>query len=117
MGPSTTFAPDDWRSQSPDFSGETLRRNLAVVDTLKEFAAARDVSLPALAVAWAIGNPMVDVAIFGATNREQLDDTVRAVDVRLSRDDIGAIDRILADAMPMHGPRPEGMPSSSDQAL
>jgi len=117
MGPSTTFAPDDWRSQSPDFSGETFRRNLATVNTLKEFAAARDVSLPALAVAWTIANPMVDVAIFGATNREQLDDTIRSAHVRLSRDDIGAIDRILADAMPMHGPRPEGMPSSNDQAL
>jgi hypothetical protein len=37
----TPFAPDDWRSRSPDFSGETFRRNLAVVNTLNAFAAHR----------------------------------------------------------------------------
>src|SRR5256886_2076058 len=117
MRPSATFAHEDWRSISRGFSGETCRRNLAIVNMLKESAAERDVSLPALAVAWTVASPMVDVAIFGATNREQLDDTIRAADVRLSGDDIAAIDRILADAMPMRGPRPEGMPSSNDQAL
>jgi hypothetical protein len=34
----TPFAPDDRRSRSPDFSGQTLRRNFAVANTLKAFA-------------------------------------------------------------------------------
>src|SRR6266511_4309754 len=32
MTPSTTFEPDDWRSKSPDFSGETFRRNRPPAD-------------------------------------------------------------------------------------
>src|SRR5882757_3213727 len=40
----TKFAADDWRSNSPDFTGESLRRNLAVVDKLEQFAVGRDLS-------------------------------------------------------------------------
>jgi aryl-alcohol dehydrogenase-like predicted oxidoreductase len=66
MTPSVTFEPDDWRGKSPDFSGETFRRSLAVVERLKGFARGRDVSLPELAVAWTLANPAVHVAIVGA---------------------------------------------------
>src|SRR6266511_2871541 len=69
MTPSTTFEPDDWRSKSPDFSGETFRRNLAVVERLKGFARQRDVSLPELAVAWTLAHPGVHVEIVGARRR------------------------------------------------
>src|SRR5882762_6026709 len=31
MKPDSTFSPDDWRSKSPDFSGDTFRRNIEVV--------------------------------------------------------------------------------------
>ena len=50
MNNATVFAPDDWRSNSPDFTGEPFRRNLQVVDALKQFAGDRDLSLPVLAL-------------------------------------------------------------------
>jgi len=40
MGAGTTFPGDDWRSHSPDFTGERFRRNLQVVDRLKGWAQA-----------------------------------------------------------------------------
>jgi hypothetical protein len=107
---STVFAPDDWRSQSRDFRGETLRRNLAVVDDLQQFASDRELSLPMLAVAWTLTNPAVDAAIVGTRNPAHLTDTVNAVDVQLSHEDLAAIDRILARSAPVHGPAPEAMP-------
>ena len=112
MRASTVFAADDWRSKSPDFTGETFRRNLAVVDDLKQFAADRDLSLPVLALAWTLANPAVDAAIVGTSNPAHLTDTVNAVDVRLSPEDLAEIDRILAGSAPVHGPSPEGMPPS-----
>src|SRR4051812_1337953 len=51
MTPDTSFAPDDWRSHSPDFAGEAFAVNLAVVAELEAFAAERQLSLPELAVA------------------------------------------------------------------
>jgi aryl-alcohol dehydrogenase-like predicted oxidoreductase len=109
---STVFAADDWRSGSPDFTGETLRRNLAVVDDLKQFATDRDLSLAVLALAWTLANPAVDAAIIGTRNPAHLTDAVGAVDVRLSPADLAEIDRILAGSVPVRGPSPEGMPPS-----
>jgi aryl-alcohol dehydrogenase-like predicted oxidoreductase len=109
MDPGTTFAADDWRSQSPDFAGETFRRNLALVDRLRVFGEDRGLSLPTLSVAWAISHPAVQVAIVGARRAEHLTDTVKAADVALSQSDREEIDQILGDAAAVRGPSPEGM--------
>jgi aryl-alcohol dehydrogenase-like predicted oxidoreductase len=109
MSPQTTFATDDWRSHSPDFTGETFAANLGVVDELKAFATDRGISLPTLAVAWALAQPAVDAAIVGATRPEYLDDTTAAADVKLEDEDLWQIDRIMASAVPVRGPSPEGM--------
>jgi hypothetical protein len=109
MTESTTFDSDDWRSKSPDFTGETFRRNLAVVKRLADFARERDVSLPQLAVAWTLANPAVHVAIVGARRPSQLDETAAAADIELSEADLREIDAIMADAVPVWGPHPEGM--------
>jgi aryl-alcohol dehydrogenase-like predicted oxidoreductase len=109
MTESTTFDPDDWRSKSPDFTGETFRRNLAVVQRLKGLAHQRDINLPQLAVAWTLANPAVQVAIVGARRPSHLDGTTLAADIELSETDLQEIDAILADAAPVRGPHPEGM--------
>jgi aryl-alcohol dehydrogenase-like predicted oxidoreductase len=109
MRTSTLFAADDWRSKSSDFTGESFRRNLAVVVALEQFAANRDLSLPVLALAWTLANPAVDAAIVGTTNPAHLNDTVKAVDVRLSHEDLAEIDQIVAGSAPVRGPSPEGM--------
>jgi aryl-alcohol dehydrogenase-like predicted oxidoreductase len=109
MTPDTTFTADDWRGKSPDFTGETFHRNLQVVERLKQFARGRDVTLPELAVAWTLANPAVDVAIVGARRPDQLNGTATAADLLLSAAELGELDTILADAVPMWGPHPEGM--------
>jgi aryl-alcohol dehydrogenase-like predicted oxidoreductase len=109
MTPDTTFTADDWRGKSPDFTGETFHRNLRVVERLKQFARERDVTLPELAVAWTLANPAVDVAIVGARRPDHLEGTAAAADLHLSPAELGEINTILADAVPMWGPHPEGM--------
>jgi aryl-alcohol dehydrogenase-like predicted oxidoreductase len=109
MTESMTFDSDDWRSKSPDFTGETFRQNLAVVERLKVLARARGMSLPQLAVAWTLANPAVDVAVVGARRAAQHDETAAAADIEVSTADLQEIDAILADALPVRGPHPEGM--------
>ena len=110
MTPDTTFASDDWRGQSPDFSGETFHRNLAVVERLRRFASERGITLPTLAVAWTLAHPAVHVAIVGARRPLHLDEPVAAAGVELAREDLAEIDSILAHAVAVWGPHPEGMP-------
>ena len=109
MTPDTSFAPDDWRGHSADFTGTTFEQNLRVVDQLRAFAGDKGVSLPSLAVAWALSHPVVDVAIVGSRRAAHLDDPVAAADVELTDVDRAEIDRILGQAVPVHGPSPEGM--------
>jgi aryl-alcohol dehydrogenase-like predicted oxidoreductase len=109
MTPDTSFAPDDWRSHSPDFAGETFAANLAVVAELDAFAAERNMLLPELAIAWTLAHPAVDVVIMGARTRAHLHDSVAAADVKLEDEDLWEIDRIMRSAVPVRGPAPEAM--------
>jgi hypothetical protein len=62
-----------------------------------------------LAVAWVLAHPVVQVAIVGARTPAHLDESADAADLRLSQADLAEIDRIMAAAVPVGGPSPEGM--------
>ncbi len=109
MSTETTFPSDDWRSHSPDFTGEHFTQNLGVVERLKAFAGARGIPLAQLAVAWTIANPDVDVAIVGARSPSQVEGLLPAADIVLSPSDLEEIERILSGAVRVAGPAPEGM--------
>ncbi len=109
MDPSTTFQDGDWRSHSPDFTGAHFAQNLEVVERLKAFGRERDLPLVQLAVAWALSDPAVDVAIVGARRPAQLDGLAPAGELVLSASDQDEIGDILAGAVRMVGPSPEAM--------
>ena len=69
---STTFEEGDWRATTPDLSGEGLRRNVAVVERLKEIAARFDKTVAQLAVAWVLANPAVTSAIVGVRKPDHI---------------------------------------------
>jgi aryl-alcohol dehydrogenase-like predicted oxidoreductase len=109
MTADTRFAPDDWRSKSEAFSGEAFRRNLSIVNDLRQFAAERGATVAQLAIAWTLANPAVDVAIVGARSADQIRETAPAADLALPPDDLARIDEILRGEVPVGGPAPEKM--------
>jgi aryl-alcohol dehydrogenase-like predicted oxidoreductase len=112
MTEETRFAADDWRSKSDMFVGETFRRNLAVVSDLTRFAAKRNATVAQVAIAWALANPAVDLAIVGARSPEQIRQTSPAADLRLSSEDIAQIELLLRGEVAVGGPAPEAMPKT-----
>jgi len=62
-----------------------------------------------LAVAWTLSHPAVDVAMVGARHPAHLSETVGAADMLLTQEHLSEINRIVADAVPVIGPSPEGM--------
>lgn len=109
LTPESTFEPDDWRSQSSAFQGEVLRRNLAVVDRLSDFAAERGISVSQLALAWVLAQRGVHVAIVGARSARNIEDSLAAAEIELSDEDLDAIERITADGVSVEGASPEGV--------
>lgn len=106
----SVFPADDWRSRNEMFRGEILKRNLDVVDKLQQFAETRELRLSQMAIAWTLANPAVDVAIVGARTPTQIEQTAPAADIHLTTPDLGEIQRIMREAVPVGGPSPEAMP-------
>ncbi len=71
-----------------------------VVDTLKEVAARHGASPARVAIAWLLGRPAVSSVIIAARKAEQLEDNIRAVDLRLSDDDVRLLDAALDPGVP-----------------
>ena len=107
------FAPGDWRASSDLFQGEPYRRNLRIVETLQRFAEFElGTSVSRLAVAWALANPAVQVAIVGTRNPRHVDDAIAAAELKLDPSALRRIDEIVADEVPVGGPSPEQMPEA-----
>ncbi len=107
--PQTTFASDDWRNKSEIFQGGIFQRNLAVVEQLKHLAERDGMTVAQLAIAWVLAQPAIDVAIVGARNPEQLEQTAPAGEIHLTQATLREIERIMREAVSVGGPSPEGM--------
>ena len=81
----------DWRSRSSDFTGDGLRRNLALADALRPAAERLGVSTGAVAVAWTLAFPGVSGAIVGARSPEQVDGWIAAGSLLLDDKDLAEI--------------------------
>ncbi|WP_456697574.1 aldo/keto reductase family protein [Aeromicrobium sp. P5_D10] len=80
--------------------GRWLRDDvLEAVARLEPIAAAADLTMAQLAVAWVLRNPNVSAAIIGASRPEQVTDNVRASGVLLGDDVMSAIDDALGDVV------------------
>jgi aryl-alcohol dehydrogenase-like predicted oxidoreductase len=84
--------PTDLRSYLPRFTGENRERNERLVSTLGTLAAERGVSPSQLAIAWVLAKGPHIVPLIGARTRKQLDESLGALDVTLSGDDIARLE-------------------------
>ena len=87
---------DDWRKRSPNFQEPALSRNLALVETLRAIGWRYDTTPGAVAIAWTLHNPEVTGAIVGIRTPQQVEGTVTAADIRLSRRDVIEIEQIMS---------------------
>lgn len=89
------LAPDDWRRQNPRFQGENFRRNLELVDAVREIAADKGCTAAQLALAWVLAREDGVVPIPGTRSITRLEENVRVVDVTLSESELRRLDEIL----------------------
>jgi 1-deoxyxylulose-5-phosphate synthase len=81
------------RSATDEF-GRSLYRDedRAVVDAVLAVAADRGVPPARIGLAWLAANPAVTAPIVGATRTEHLDDAIASLDIRLTRDEVRALE-------------------------
>jgi aryl-alcohol dehydrogenase-like predicted oxidoreductase len=87
---------DDRRRQMPRFQGENLRKNVALLDVLGSVARARGCTPAQAAIAWLLSRGEDVIPIPGTKRRRYLEENAQAVNVRLTPDDLAALDRAFA---------------------
>jgi aryl-alcohol dehydrogenase-like predicted oxidoreductase len=88
------LGPEDLRRDLPRFQGENLARNLAVVAQLQRLADEQGATASQLAIAWLLAQGEDIVPIPGAERRRWLEENLRAVEVRLTFEDLAAIEQV-----------------------
>ena len=82
----------DWRANSPRFQQGNVERNLALVDALRKIADAKRVSVAQIAIAWVLAQGDDIVPVIGARRRDRLMESLGALDVALTSDELAAIE-------------------------
>jgi aryl-alcohol dehydrogenase-like predicted oxidoreductase len=89
----------DFRGRSPRFAGENLDRNLELVDALRQVADTTGHSVAQVAIAWVLSRGADIVPVIGARHRDRLTESLGALDIELTADDLARIEQAVpADA-------------------
>ena len=92
----------DGRRATFDFPPVDRDRGYGVIEAMRPIADAHGVSVARIALAWLLHQEVVTSVIVGAKRPDQLADNLAAIDVRLSEDDLAALD--AASALPAEYP-------------
>ncbi|MEO6915421.1 MAG: aldo/keto reductase, partial [Chitinophagaceae bacterium] len=85
-----------------DFPPVNKDKAFDIVDVLKPMAESKGRSVAQLALAWLLHQPAVTTVIIGANKMEQLDDNIKAIDVKFSAEELDLLDKV--SSMPIEYP-------------
>lgn len=86
--PGHQFGEGDHRPTTKFYQPENLNRINAFLDQIKPMAESKNVTLAQLVTRWTIDRPGITVALVGARNAEQAIQNARAINVKLSAEEI-----------------------------
>jgi aryl-alcohol dehydrogenase-like predicted oxidoreductase len=91
-------SPRDIRAHLPRFAAGNRERNQQLIDTLRSMAEARGASPSQLAIAWVLAKGASIVPLIGARTRTQLTESLGALDIELSDDDLARLEAAVPAA-------------------
>ena len=87
--------PGDFRSVSPRFKGANLDHNLALVEALRSIVEAKGATVSQIAIAWVLTRGEHVVPLVGARRRASLNESLQALDLTLTADDLAQIEQAI----------------------
>ncbi|HVU84096.1 MAG TPA: aldo/keto reductase, partial [Puia sp.] len=97
--PGHSFGEGDSRGGSKFYKPENVERINGFLDKLRPLAEAKSASLAQLVIRWTIEQPGITIALVGARDANQAVQNARAIDVKLSPEEILFINRQLEGLM------------------
>jgi aryl-alcohol dehydrogenase-like predicted oxidoreductase len=98
------YPEGDFRRGDPRYQGENFDANMRAADAVRALAARKGATAAQVALAWLLHKGPDIVPIPGTKRRKYLEENVAAADLRLTRDDMAALDAALAPEK-VAGPR------------
>jgi len=92
----TTYDSTDIRSHNPRFTPEAIKANRVVIDLLEKIAAQKGATPAQIALAWLLAQKPWIVPIPGSRKLERLDENNGAIDIELTPNDLGEIEKAMA---------------------
>ena len=91
--PGHVFNEGDHRQEVSHYTNENIKRTNKMLDKLRPLAESKNASLAQLVLCWTIEQPGISIALAGARNAEQAVQNAKAVDVKLSKEEISFISK------------------------
>ncbi|MBM3770241.1 MAG: aldo/keto reductase [Acidimicrobiia bacterium] len=77
-----------------DFPPIDKNKAYDIVNVMRPIAQVHNATVPQIALAWLLAQPVTTSVIIGARRQEQLEDNLKSIDVVLSTDDLEALDAV-----------------------
>lgn len=90
----TAIPEGDFRNNNPKYQGENFQNNLKIIEELKDVANDLDISLAQLSLAWLVEKGGNIYPIPGSRKASRIADNLKALEVNLSDEIMGKIDKI-----------------------
>jgi aryl-alcohol dehydrogenase-like predicted oxidoreductase len=98
--PGQHFDASDLRATHPLFKPEFVTRVNAFLDKIRPMAESKNASLSQVVLRWTLAQPGITVALVGARNAEQATQNAKAMDVKLSSEELDFITKELNQLQP-----------------
>ena len=85
---------EEGRRVNFDFPPVNKDKAFDIIDVMQEIAVAKDVTIPQVALGWLLHQPVVTSVIIGAKRPEQLQDNLKAVDLKLTADELSQLEAV-----------------------
>ena len=82
----------DIRNRFPRFNAQNLAQNQNLVARIRQIASGKGITQSQLAIAWVLAKGDSIIPVIGARTRTQLSESLAALDVRLTQDEIAALE-------------------------
>ncbi len=82
------LSENDWRRTNPRFKDENFRKNLALVEVVKDVATQRGITAAQVALAWTITRPGNVITIPGTTKAHRVTENAKAASIALTAQEL-----------------------------
>jgi aryl-alcohol dehydrogenase-like predicted oxidoreductase len=93
--PDRALAPGDFRAHHPRFSSGNIQANLALTEALRGIAEGKGATVAQIAIAWVLSRGTDIVPVVGARRRDRLVETLGALPVTLSDQELARIEQAI----------------------